>query len=92
MDYFKLNMVSHKNYLVLKGFELNAVSRTTKPRCKVHWVRSEPCLSNPSAPGQNLPVRTVAQSVRRPGIEPRISIVTLAGFAAKYYLVLDVSK
>jgi hypothetical protein len=60
-----------------KGFELKAVSRTTKPiRCKVHWVQSEPCLSNPSAPRRNLPVRTIAQSVRRPGIEPGNTIVT----------------
>jgi len=51
------------------GIELKAVSCTIKPRCKVHWVRSKPCLSNPSAPGRNLPVRTIAQSVRRPGIE-----------------------
>jgi hypothetical protein len=65
-------------------FELKAVSRTTKPRCKVHWVRSEPCLSNPSAPGRSLPVRTIAQSVRRPGIEPGDSIVTEAGYAAKH--------
>jgi hypothetical protein len=67
-----------------KGFELNAVLSTVKPRCKVHWIRSEPCLSNPSASGRNLPVRTIAQSVRRLGIERGISIVTLAGFAAKH--------
>jgi hypothetical protein len=71
-----------------KGFELNASLRTIyyKPRCTVHWVRSEPCLSNPSAPGRNLPnlpVRTIAQSVRRPGIKLGNSIVPEAGYAAK---------
>jgi len=29
---------------MLKGFEFNAVSRTTKPRCKEHWFRGEPCF------------------------------------------------
>jgi hypothetical protein len=37
---------------IKKGFELNAVSRTINPKCKVHRVRSEP-FSNPSAPGRN---------------------------------------
>jgi hypothetical protein len=44
---------------ILIGYELNSVSRTIKPRCKVHLVRSEPCLSNPSAPGRNCPVHTL---------------------------------
>jgi hypothetical protein len=32
-----------------KGFEYNAVLRTTKPRCKVHWVRRELCIPRPPA-------------------------------------------
>jgi uncharacterized protein YlaI len=52
----------------------------------MHWVRSEPCLTNPSAPVQNLPVRTYycTKCVRRPGNEPGNSIVTEAGYAAKH--------
>jgi hypothetical protein len=48
----------------------------------VHWERCEPCLSNPSTPGRKLPIRIIAQSVRRPSFEPGNPIVTEAGYTA----------
>jgi hypothetical protein len=59
------------------GFELNTVSRTTKPRCKVHsefGVRGEPCLCQIPRPPAGIYQYVLLHKVwRRPGIKPRKS-------------------